>query len=56
MFDPRTTRSTSRSQLIHGLDTNIHCLTEEGSEWIICETVKGYPHQTFCFNETESKF
>ena len=33
-FHPKTTRNTSRSQLIQGLDTNIHCLAVELSEWI----------------------
>ena len=31
-FHPKTT--LSRSQLMQGLDTNIHCLAEEFSEWI----------------------
>ena len=33
-FHPKTTRNTSRSQLIQGLDTNIHCLAVELSGWI----------------------
>ena len=28
-FHPKTARNTSRSQLIPGLDTNIHCLAVE---------------------------
>ena len=34
MFDPKTTRNTSRSQPMQGLDTSIHCLAVELSEWI----------------------
>ena len=33
-FDWKTTRNTSRSQLIQGLDRNIHCLAVELSEWM----------------------
>ena len=33
-FDWKMTRNTSRSQVIQGLDTNIHCLAVELSEWI----------------------
>ena len=32
-FHPKTTRNTSRSQLMQGLDTNIHCLGVELSGW-----------------------
>ena len=34
MFDPKTTRITSKSQLIQGLYTNIYRLAVELSEWI----------------------
>ena len=33
-FGPKMTQNTSRLQLIQGLDTNIHCLAVELSEWI----------------------
>ena len=33
-FDWKTTRNTSRWQIIQGLDTNIYCLAVELSEWI----------------------